>query len=159
MTKQNWTVIFRFLFMQARLLDFQSVTQSKNWCYMKFQSHSTKTGLAFQHWWAMSLVLICWIEIDFTSFYLPMPFNKFIQIFKSFSTCFTSISVSVSENPRSLQNITWVGLHWFQYNQDMRPGGLLMFSKETAKAIVSFWLELHCSLSLHEMFMWYLFLL
>ncbi|XP_078378795.1 E3 SUMO-protein ligase RanBP2-like isoform X2 [Oculina patagonica] len=30
--------------------------------------------------------------------------------------------VAVGENPRSLENITWVGLHWYQYNKEMRPG-------------------------------------
>ncbi|XP_068685132.1 E3 SUMO-protein ligase RanBP2-like [Montipora foliosa] len=30
--------------------------------------------------------------------------------------------VALSESPRSLQNIVWVGLHWFQFNKDMKPG-------------------------------------
>ena len=32
-------------------------------------------------------------------------------------------SVALSENPRCLQNIIWVGLHWFQLDKDMKPGG------------------------------------
>ncbi|XP_074633716.1 E3 SUMO-protein ligase RanBP2-like isoform X4 [Acropora palmata] len=30
--------------------------------------------------------------------------------------------VALSENPRCLQNIIWVGLHWFQLDKDMKPG-------------------------------------
>ncbi|XP_022791125.1 RANBP2-like and GRIP domain-containing protein 2 isoform X1 [Stylophora pistillata] len=30
--------------------------------------------------------------------------------------------VAVGENPRSLENMTWIGLHWYQYNKEMRPG-------------------------------------
>ena len=37
---------------------------------------------------------------------------------------FPLISVAVTENPRSLQNIIWVGLHWYQFNKEMRPGGM-----------------------------------
>ena len=37
---------------------------------------------------------------------------------------FPVTSVAVTENPRSLQNIIWVGLHWYQFNKEMRPGGM-----------------------------------